>query len=70
MCDHSLESCRAVLYCDAVCLSRLTCSFEKFINFGISLVRSESIHSDERLKLETSFVDSFMVANLPCQPCG
>ena len=37
-CDHSLESCLAVLYCGAVSI------FSKFINFGLDTVRSERIN--------------------------
>ena len=32
--------------------------------------RSEWIHSDEGLKLETSVLEYFMVADLPYRPCG
>ena len=40
-CDHSLESCGAVLYCGAVCFS--LCNFGQFINFALGTVRSERV---------------------------
>ena len=33
-------------------------------------IKSEFVHSDEGLKLQTSVFESFTVANLPYRPCG
>ena len=33
-------------------------------------IKRESFHSDEGLKLEMSFFESFSMANLPCRPRG
>ena len=44
-CDHSLESCWAVLYCGAVFGFQFcpVCNFWKFVNFGFGSVRSEQV---------------------------
>ena len=47
-CDHSLESCRAALYCGTVVFVFQfypVCSFGKFINFALGTVRSERVNT-------------------------
>ena len=39
-CDHSLETCWAVLYCSVVCFSTQFFKVGKYVNFGLSTVRS------------------------------
>ena len=53
-CDHSLESCSAVLYC-----LYPVCNFGKFINFGIDTVRSERVNSDNEISLCNTSIPSF-----------
>ena len=43
--DHSLESCRAVLYCGAVLFQFYpVCNLAKFVSFGFGTVRSKRVN--------------------------
>ena len=44
-CDHSLGSCRAVLYCGAVFRFYPVCNFGKRISFGLGTVSSERVNN-------------------------
>ena len=46
-CNHSLESCGAVLYCGVVCSFKFypVCNFGKFINFGLGSVSEVKVLS-------------------------